>query len=165
MKGSNRTQRSHPAQRPDIEHPVLSGRPDLGLLLAIAARTYRDAVQETFETAGFHGLRPAHTYTLHALHRQSMTPGQLASYLHVTKPAAGKVIDELRRLGYVRIAVDPKDRRRSLITLTDRGRLAWEAGSTAGAELEEWLTKTLGRKGASARVCLLAIARRFESPR
>ncbi len=158
-----RTTRSRrPSQRPDTEHPALSGRPDLGILLAIASRVFGDALQARLERAGFAGLRPAHTYTLQALHQKPMTPGELARFLRVTKPAAGKVLDELESLGCVRRRTDAKDRRSILAELTTRGRAAWLAGVSVGDEMESWLTGELGvHKGASARGCLLAIARRY----
>jgi DNA-binding MarR family transcriptional regulator len=161
-KRARTNQHGRPSQRPDIEHPALSDRPDLGILLAIASRTFGDALQARLENAGFDGLRPAHTYTLQALHETLMTPGELARFLRVTRPAAGKVLDELEALGLVERRPTSKDRRSTVAELTKQGQDAWRVSVSVGDELEKWLTAAMGpRKGSGARACLLAIARRY----
>ena len=49
------------------------------------------------------------------------TAAELGRRLGISKQAAGKTIDALERLGYVQRGVDPRDTRRKVVHLTERG--------------------------------------------
>ena len=58
----------------------------------------------------------------------------------------GEIIDELEDLGYVERHPDPTDRRAKLITLTDRGVAAVEAGEATIVGIEDDILAILGPK-------------------
>ena len=49
------------------------------------------------------------------------TPAQLAASFQVTKGAITNTLQKLEEKGYVVIATDPEDRRRKIVTVTDKG--------------------------------------------
>ncbi|MCL2324002.1 MAG: MarR family transcriptional regulator [Actinomycetia bacterium] len=56
------------------------------------------------------------------LMRGPQTQSWLADHLHLNPPALSKLIDRLVEKGLVTRAIDPEDRRRMVISLTDAGR-------------------------------------------
>jgi DNA-binding MarR family transcriptional regulator len=81
--------------------------------------------------------------------------------LGVTKQAVSQLIDTLALRGYLRREVDPADRRRVTVELTERGRAAAVAIRAAveevGAELARMITPA---ELAGLRAGLAALARR-----
>jgi len=59
-----------------------------------------------------------------AIARTGAPLGQVIKELGVSKQAAGQLVDALVTRGYLDRSVDPEDRRRLTITLTERGRAA-----------------------------------------
>lgn len=98
---------------------------ELAVLLAAAYRAMTDRLHEHLTAAGHDPrLRPAHGFAFRYLsHHPAATAVELAGHLGVTKQAAGQLVDELTRLGYVTRTPHPTDRRARAITLTDR---AWD---------------------------------------
>lgn len=70
---------------------------------------------------GYAGVRPAHGYAFQVIGAGGATAGELGRRLGVTKQAAGQMVDELERLGYVTREPDPEDGRRRLVKLTPSG--------------------------------------------
>jgi DNA-binding MarR family transcriptional regulator len=62
-----------------------------------------------------------HGFVLQAIMRGGDTAVELGRTLGVSKQAAGKTIETLERLGYVERAADPRDTRRKIVRLTERG--------------------------------------------
>ena len=62
----------------------------------------------------------------------------------VSKQAASKLIDTLVIRGYVSRGVDPEDRRRLSLELTDRGRAAAEVGWEATDRVDRALEEAVG---------------------
>ena len=60
----------------------------------------------------------------------------------------GQIVDELESMGYVERRPDPQTRARKLITLTERGQAAVDAGQAAITGIEEDLVDLLGTHGA-----------------
>jgi DNA-binding MarR family transcriptional regulator len=96
---------------------------ELAVLLAMAYRAMTDGLHAHLTEAGHDpALRPAHGFAfLYLSHRSGTTAVELAGHLGVTKQAAGQLVDELARLGYVTRTRHPTDRRARAIQLTDRG--------------------------------------------
>jgi DNA-binding MarR family transcriptional regulator len=86
-----------------------------------AGRAAVDELHRRLAERGHPGLRPAHGYAFQAIGAGGTTAGELAAALGVTKQAAGQMVDELVRLGYVAREADPDDGRRRRVTLTPRG--------------------------------------------
>lgn len=92
--------------------------------VATILRAGRAAIEETHRRLAERGhpdVRPAHGYAFQALGEQGATASELGQRLGVTKQAAGQMVDELERLGYVTRGPDPDDGRRRRVTLTPRG--------------------------------------------
>lgn len=86
-----------------------------------AGRAAIDELHRRLAQRGHPDVRPAHGYAFQAVGREGTTAGELGQRLGVTKQAAGQMVDELVRLGYVDRTPDPGDGRRRLVTLTPRG--------------------------------------------
>ncbi|MFD3699041.1 MarR family winged helix-turn-helix transcriptional regulator [Streptomyces sp. NPDC058646] len=68
--------------------------------------------------AGHEGLRPLHGMTFQVLKGPGATAVELAERLGVTKQAAGQIVDDLEKRGYVRRTPHPEGGRRKLVVLT-----------------------------------------------
>ena len=86
-----------------------------------AGRAAIDELHRRLAQRGHPDVRPAHGYAFQAIGAEGTTAGELGQRLGVTKQAAGQMVDELIRLGYVERGPDPSDGRRRLVTLTPRG--------------------------------------------
>ncbi|TDQ05465.1 DNA-binding MarR family transcriptional regulator [Labedaea rhizosphaerae] len=71
------------------------------------------------DAAGYGDLRPAHGFVFQALWGPGKTASELAEHLGVTKQAAGQLVDELERRGYVKRVAHPAGGRRRLVVLTE----------------------------------------------
>jgi DNA-binding MarR family transcriptional regulator len=99
---------------------MLRSQEYVGLLIAAARRSLRQAV-----TARVRRLRlnPQQFWVLLALDELSGTSlGELATRQRVDAPTASRVVAALARRGLVRLALDPRDRRRSRIIVTVQGK-------------------------------------------
>ncbi|MFJ9566268.1 sulfotransferase domain-containing protein [Streptomyces fuscichromogenes] len=72
--------------------------------------------------AAFDGLPPHGPFVLGAMAFRGGAAGGLKHVLGITDQQAGEIVDGLVRHGYLDLRVDPADRRRVRIELTDRGR-------------------------------------------
>jgi DNA-binding MarR family transcriptional regulator len=86
-----------------------------------AGRAAIDELHRRLAERGHPDVRPAHGYAFQAIGADGATAGELGRRLGVTKQAAGQMVDELERLGYVTREPDPADGRRRLVRLTPRG--------------------------------------------
>ena len=86
-----------------------------------AGRAAIDELHRRLAQRGHPDVRPAHGYAFQAIGPDGTTAGELGQRLGVTKQAAGQMVDDLTRLGYVERGPDPSDGRRRLVTLTPRG--------------------------------------------
>lgn len=90
--------------------------------------------------AGHTGLRPVHGMAFQALKGPGATAVELAERLGVTKQAAGQIVDDLEKRGYVRREPHPEGGRRKLVVLTgaaeahlaDAGRILHELEAELG---------------------------------
>nr|WSX54573.1 MarR family transcriptional regulator [Streptomyces sp. NBC_00974] len=88
-------------------------------------------------------LRPLHGMAFQALKGPGATASELGERLGVTKQAAGQIVDDLERRGYVRREPHPEGGRRKLVVLT---RAAVSHMEAAGRVLHA-LEAELGRGG------------------
>ena len=70
------------------------------------------------------GLTAARYDMMHALRRAKygMAQGSLQEILGVTRSTVSRMLGSLEELGFVRREVDPTDRRRKIVRMTDEGR-------------------------------------------
>ena len=87
-------------------------------LRVVVTRTARRLRQE----AGT-DLSPSQTSALASIERHGpLTPSELAARERIQRPTATRVLARLEEAGLVDRAVDPTDRRSSLVTITPEGR-------------------------------------------
>ncbi|MEE6261711.1 MarR family winged helix-turn-helix transcriptional regulator [Plantactinospora sonchi] len=121
--------------------------PDLGILaVQLSARVQREIFARAAEQ-GFQDVRPRHGAVLAYLDAEGTRPGELARLAGRNKQTMGAILDELERLGYVRRAPDPADRRAKLIMPTERGLRFMEISDSLVAVIEQNLSDTLGPDG------------------
>ena len=112
---------------------------NLGVLLFLPYRAMETRVFAGLAAAGFDDLTPAQARVF-----QRIAPGgsrltDLAEQAGTSKQAAGFLVDQLERAGYVERGADPADGRARLIRVAPRGARAVEASRGMVAEVEaEW---------------------------
>ncbi len=113
----------------------------LPVLLAEGRKTYGRAIRANFAAQGFDDIPKLGPRLLGGMHRFGSQPTDIAADFGISKQAASKLVDTLVVRGYLERSVDPDDRRRIVLALTERGRAAaaasWEATDRIDRELEE----------------------------
>jgi DNA-binding MarR family transcriptional regulator len=112
---------------PVTEDPL--ARTELTFLLGLGFQLVLREFVTRVEAAGYSDLRPIHGVVFQALRESGATSTELAEHLGVTKQAAGQIVDELERKGYVARRPHPDGGRRKLVVLTDN---AFEHLAVAG---------------------------------
>jgi DNA-binding MarR family transcriptional regulator len=100
-------------------------------LLRAARNVYAAAVRAALFEAGFEDIPRNGVYVLGSIARSGAPLGRIIRELAVSKQAAGQLLDTLALRGYIERAIDPEDRRRLTITLTERGAAAAAASRAA----------------------------------
>jgi len=119
----------------------------LPVLLAEGRATYGRAIRKGYAEAGFDDVPKLGPRLLGGILRfggSVGSAGDVARDFKVSKQAASKLIDTLVIRGYLERGVDPEDRRRLTLTLTERGKAAAEAGWTATDGLDRALEAKVG---------------------
>ena len=93
-------------------------------LLRAARGAYGDAIRVRLAAAGFDDLPRNGPFVLGGMANHGAVAGDLVRRLGVSRQAASQLIDTLVLRGYLERRVNPDDRRRMTIELTDRGRAA-----------------------------------------
>ncbi|MGW2937420.1 MarR family winged helix-turn-helix transcriptional regulator [Streptomyces sp. NPDC001156] len=139
-------------------------RTELTFLLGMAFQLVLSEFVRRLDAAGYDDLRPMHGLVFQALRGSGTTSSELAERLGVTKQAAGQIIDDLEKRGYVERQPHPAGGRRKLVVLTEK---ALEHLAVAGQilhELEAQLAKHLHELGLQVpRTELAAIIRSLSS--
>jgi DNA-binding MarR family transcriptional regulator len=94
---------------------------ELPLRLLAAFRLIIDELHAELGRQGHPHMRPMHGFVFQAIGLEGTTAVELGRRLGISKQAAGKTIDNLAVLGYVRRQPDPGDHRQKIVTLTERG--------------------------------------------
>src|ERR1700691_5657879 len=115
-------------------------------LLRAARGSYSQAINAKLEAAGFADLPRNGAFVLGGMGNHGGTAVDMIRGLGVTKQAASQLIDTLVLRGYLTRELNPEDRRRMTIELTERGRAAAAAVRSGiqaiDAELAEMLTES-----------------------
>jgi|SRR5437868_1755705 len=122
-------------------------RTELTFLLGMAFQLVLSEFVSRLNAAGYADLRPMHGLVFQALYGPGATSSELAEKLGVTKQAAGQIVDDLEKRGYVERGQHPDGGRRKLVVLTGK---ALEHLAVAGRilhELEAQLAKQLDEAG------------------
>jgi DNA-binding MarR family transcriptional regulator len=105
----------------------------LPALLRAARGSYGHAIRGSLAAAQFDDMPRNGPFVLGGMANHGGTAGALIRELGVSKQAASQLIDTLVLRGYLTREIDPDDRRRMTIELTDRGR---EAGAAVRAGVQ-----------------------------
>ncbi|MGX1672579.1 MarR family winged helix-turn-helix transcriptional regulator [Streptomyces sp. NPDC055400] len=135
---------------------------ELTFLLGMAFQLLLSEFVSRLDAVGYAELRPVHGLVFQALHGAGATSSELAERLGVTKQAAGQIIDDLEKRGYVERQPHPAGGRRKLVVLTDKALKHLAVAGRTLRELEAQLTKQLHEVGLEVpRAELAAIIRTF----
>ena len=94
---------------------------ELPVRLLLAFRSIIDDLHAELARQGHPDARPMHGFVFQAIGPGGTTAAELGRRLGVSKQAAGKTIDSLEQLGYVRREPDRRDQRQKIVVLTERG--------------------------------------------
>lgn len=130
----------------------------LPALLRGARAAFGAATRSALADAGYDDLPPNGPYVLGAIARASTPLSAVIRQLGVSKQAAGQLVDSLVVRGYLDRTVDPADRRRLVVRLTDRGEAAATVIRAAAESLEATVEADVGsRRVAAARHVLASL--------
>jgi DNA-binding MarR family transcriptional regulator len=108
-------------------------------LLRAARATFGAAIREALTEIGCDDLPRNGAFVLGALVREGAPLADVIAHLHLSKQAAGALVDTLVNRHYLERTVDPDDRRRLRVALTPRGaetaRVIRQASDDVEAEL------------------------------
>ncbi len=128
-------------------------------LLRAARRAYASAVGGALAEAGYDDVPRDGSFVMSALARTGAPLGDIIGWLGVSKQAAGQLVDTLVTRGYLGRAVDPDDRRRLMVSLTERGEAAAAVIRSAVESLDAALEARVGAEYvAHTRATLAALA-------
>jgi DNA-binding MarR family transcriptional regulator len=96
-------------------------------LLRAARGSYGHAIRRSLASAGFDDIPRNGSYVLGGMVNHGGSAGRLVRELGVSKQAASQLIDTLVLRGYLTRDIDPDDRRRITVAVTDRGHAAAKA--------------------------------------
>ncbi|MFT3866620.1 MAG: MarR family transcriptional regulator [Solirubrobacterales bacterium] len=119
----------------------------LPVLLAEGRTTYGRAIRKGYAEAGFDDIPKLGPRLLGGIFRfggSVGSAGDVARDFGVSKQAASKLIDTLVIRGYLERGVDPEDRRRLTLELTERGRAAAEVSWKATDAVDRALETAVG---------------------
>ncbi|HEY4092048.1 MAG TPA: MarR family transcriptional regulator [Luteibacter sp.] len=121
-------------------------------LLRHARGTYASAMRRALDEAGYDDIPENGLYIIGglAMGAGDAPLGLMAQQLRITKQAAGQLVDTLVMRGYLTREGDPDDRRKLVITLTDRGRGAAEVQGAARDRIDTELHARIGDSGIRA---------------
>lgn len=111
-----------------------------GVLMFIAGRHVETRVMQALAAAGYDDITLAQARVMARVGPDGTRLTSLAEQAQVTKQAAGELVDQLARAGYVERVPDPSDARAKLIRFGPRAAGALEqARRVEVAVREEWL--------------------------
>src|SRR5258707_13320233 len=99
---------------------------DLGVALFIPFRYMEDRIFRAIQDAGFDDWTLAQCRVFQRIDPDGSRLTDLADQAQMSKQSAGVLVDQLERLGYVRLVPDPADGRVRLIVIEPGGRRAVE---------------------------------------
>ncbi|UVS81984.1 MarR family winged helix-turn-helix transcriptional regulator [Actinokineospora sp. UTMC 2448] len=99
----------------------MTREPDLAMLAGKLLFSLQQELFDTLAEQGHPDVRPRHGAVLAYLDPQGTRATDLAQRSGQHKQIVGTIVDELEKLGYVRRAPDPADRRAKLVVPTEHG--------------------------------------------
>jgi DNA-binding MarR family transcriptional regulator len=129
------------------------------VLLRTARAAYGAAVRAALAESGFDDMPRNGGFVVTVIANTGAPLSQIISELRVSKQAAGQLVDTLVTRGYLERAVDPADRRRLTVSLTERGIAAADTVRSVVRQISDALTARVGEEYVvHARVTIAALA-------
>lgn len=127
-------------------------------LLRHARGTYGNAMRAALEAEGYDDIPKSGLYVIGALALggEDVQLSAVIADIGLSKQAAGQLVDTLVTRGYLERRVDPQDRRRLVVTLTERGRAAAKVQQGARDRIDARLAARTSEQGVSALRRMLA---------
>ncbi|HLN42303.1 MAG TPA: MarR family transcriptional regulator [Acidimicrobiales bacterium] len=116
-------------------------------LLRRARDVYRASIRKALDEAGCDDMPRNGAYVIGGMARTGTPLSELIKQMGVSKQAAGQLVDTLVTRGYLDRTVDPDDRRRLTITLTERGQ---SAAAVVKATVDRVDARLVARVGAQS---------------
>jgi DNA-binding MarR family transcriptional regulator len=116
----------------------------IGRLLLRAHRAFSERALQKLRQRGHTRLSMVHTTLLPHLDVNGTQATVVAERVGITKQAAGRIIADLEREGYVQRLPDPTDQRSQMIMFTDAGRQFLGDAYQVKKEIEQEYTALLG---------------------
>jgi DNA-binding MarR family transcriptional regulator len=116
----------------------------LPVLLRPGRGVYGMFIREALAEAGFTDMPANGGYVLGLIESGVSTLSDVIADLGVSKQTASQLVDTLVVRGYLERSVDPDDRRRMLVTSTERGRAASEAVFATAKKIDAQLVAAVG---------------------
>ena len=114
---------------------------NLALLLLGGFRVLADRANVELAARGYEDVRPVHDFALRAVLSGADSASELGRRMAVTKQAAAKTLATLEERHYVIREVDPADKRRMRIRVTDQGLAMLRTGEAIFDDLRaQWET-------------------------
>jgi DNA-binding MarR family transcriptional regulator len=113
-------------------------------LLRAARRVYGSAIRDALAEAGCDDVPRNGIFVIAAIARTGAPLSEIIEQLGVSKQAAGQLVDTLVVRGYLERSIDPEDRRRLRVTLTERGAAAAKVTRSAVQRLDSALAQRVG---------------------
>jgi DNA-binding MarR family transcriptional regulator len=115
-------------------------------LLRHARTTYGSAMRRALAEEGYDDIPKNGLYLIGGMAGAKAIPlGQLINQLGVSKQVASLLVDALVVRGYLKRAEDPEDRRKSNLTLTERGCAAAKVQAMAREKIDAQLVARVGQ--------------------
>lgn len=112
-------------------------------LLRAARGAYGDSIRLGLAAEGFDDVPRNGPFVLGALARGEVSAVELSRWMGLSKQAVSQLLDTLVLRGYVTREVNPDDRRRLSLALTERGRAAAEVTRDEVEAVDEELRRRL----------------------
>lgn len=103
------------------ELPTLNAQPHLGILLHKLAEDFQQRTVQKCRQRGHRKFRGSQSVVINRLDPVGISLCDLAARVGISQQAAGKIVRDLERAGYVERELDQSDRRSRLIRLSASG--------------------------------------------
>ena len=128
------------------------------MLLRAARAAYGGAVRAALAEAGFDDMPRQGGFVVTVIANTGAPLRQVIGELRMSKQAGGQLVDSLVTRGYLDRAVDPADRRRLTVSLTERGMAAADVVRSVVRRISDELDERVGPEYvARARVTVAAL--------
>lgn len=133
---------------PFMESPTNQLDVVIPVLLRHARNTYGSAMRRALSEAGYDDIPGNGLYVIGglAVSRADIPLSQLILELRLSKQAAGQLVDTLVTRGYLDRAPDKEDRRKLLVSLTERGKAAAAIQAAAREKVDAELLAMVGQE-------------------